>query len=197
MTETNKPDPAEERRAIVRKEVVATHQRIYREREQHLWGHEPLTASGRRILILHDDAYLGRPIQQLEDMFRSRGDSVTVRWGLEGRENPDPMMYEVIVLALSEPPPSTVRMELHALLDEARDWHCSLAGIGEGAELFRAIGFARKDSGEEDVSQVGLDLFLCSTQDHAADWVRMILDRVDERRMDTIEKESEESHESG
>ncbi|NNE09846.1 MAG: hypothetical protein HKN20_14905, partial [Gemmatimonadetes bacterium] len=100
MTETNKPDPAEARRELVRKEVVAAHQNMYREREQHLWGREPLTASGRRILILHDDPYLGRPIQQLEEMFRSRGDSVTTRWGLEGRENPDPLMYEVIVVAL-------------------------------------------------------------------------------------------------
>ncbi|NNE09020.1 MAG: hypothetical protein HKN20_10715, partial [Gemmatimonadetes bacterium] len=99
----------------------------------------------------------------------------------------------------SEPPASTVRMELHALLDEARDWGCMLAGIGEGAELFRAIGFARQESGEEDVAQVGADLFLCSTQDHAADWVRLILDRVDARRIAaaTIEKEPEESHESG
>lgn len=201
MTEkTNKPDHAETRREIVRREVVATHRHMYREREQHLWGQVPLSATGRRILVLHDDAYLGRPGQQLEEMFRSRDDSVTLRWGLEGRDNPDPMMYEVIVVAMNERPPSTVKMELHALLDEARAWGCVLAGIAAGAELFREIGLARKDGGGEDVSQVGQDLFLCSTQDHAADWVRMILDRVDERRIDiaaTLEKESDESHESG
>lgn len=196
MTENDKHDPRREYREIVQKEVFATYRHAWQERERHLRGHAPLSSTRRRILILHDDGYLGRPGQQMEEMFRSRDDTVTLRWGLEGRDNPDPALYDVIVVALAQAPPSTVRMELHSLLDEARDWGGTLAAIGEGATLFREIGFARMEESGEDVVRVGDDLFLCTAPDHAADWVRLILDRLDERREQYDENETDGPNES-